>query len=143
VILKLDGDDFSCGRSAFFDKDPSQPDADAKVFVKVRFGELPTQLALLDTGSTWSVIGTEIADAAGFGKGGVPSKMSTRFGPIEGHLEKGLVTLVADEGESLEVEGTFFVTSAMPNRLFIGYGQLLQSLRFALDSPNNQFYFGR
>lgn len=52
------------------------------------------------------------------------------------------VTLVADDGESLEVEAPFFVSPDWRGGTFLGYTGLLDRLRIALDSPANFFYFG-
>lgn len=70
-------------------------------------------------------------------------KLSTRFGPMDGFLIRAPLTLIAEEGEDLHTEATFFVSAEWPERLsFLGYSGLLDSLRFAFDSQVNHFYFG-
>lgn len=72
-----------------------------------------------------------------------PAVLHTRFGTKHGHLVRIPFTFVAEEGESLETEGTFFITPDWPESLnFLGYSGLLDSLRFALDPQVNHFYFG-
>lgn len=50
--------------------------------------------------------------------------------------------LRADEGESLRVEATIFLSPDWIGPNFIGYGGLLQRIRFAVDPESNLFYFG-
>lgn len=70
-------------------------------------------------------------------------RLSTRFGNLHGHLVKAPFTFPAEEGEDLEVRGTFFVSEDWPISLsFLGYSGLLDSIRFALDPQANDFYFG-
>jgi len=53
------------------------------------------------------------------------------------------MSLVADEGRSLEVDATFFISQSWRGGTFLGYTGLLDRLRIALDSPANLFYFGK
>lgn len=51
--------------------------------------------------------------------------------------------ILAEEGESMTIEPTFFVPSDWPQDLtFLGYSSLLDSIRFAIDPEANDFYFG-
>jgi hypothetical protein len=52
------------------------------------------------------------------------------------------ITIPADEGKSLDVEATAFVSPDWPWPNFIGYQGLLQRIRFAVDPETNLFYFG-
>jgi hypothetical protein len=145
-MLKLGADAFTQGFSRFSDRRPGVSEPTAKIFVKVRFTTLdfPT-LAQLDTGCAWSILDPETAALIGAsGKDfGEPIRLSTRLGTREGPLVKVPLTLVADEGEPLEVEGTFFVPADWPaGEVFLGYSGLLDSLRLALDPGFNRFYFG-
>lgn len=69
--------------------------------------------------------------------------LSTRLGRFHGTLFRGLITLVADQGESLDVEATVFLSADWPGPNFLGYQGLLQRIRFAVDPETNLFYFGR
>jgi len=64
-------------------------------------------------------------------------------GHLDGQLIRLPVTLIADEGESLDLEATFFVSEQWRGGTFLGYTGLLDRLRIALDSPANLFYFGK
>jgi hypothetical protein len=50
--------------------------------------------------------------------------------------------IVADEGDSLELEATFFVSPDWQGGTFLGYSGLIDRLRIGLDCPRNLFYFG-
>jgi hypothetical protein len=52
------------------------------------------------------------------------------------------LTIVADEGESCEVEATLFVSRDWAYGNFVGYSGLLERIRFAVDPGTNDFYFG-
>jgi hypothetical protein len=144
-MLKLAGDDFTRGRAKFFDHSPDRTETTAKVFVKIALADFSFPvLAQLDTGAAWSVLDPGVARRIGaLNVPGTPAKLSTRFGMREGRLVPILVTLLADEGDSLQIEGTFFVTADWPqDGCFLGYSGLLDLIRFALDPPRNDFYFG-
>jgi hypothetical protein len=138
------GDHFAQGRAKFVDH--SGPiESTAKVYVRVLLGDHPDgYLAQLDTGAAWSVLGSEAAKDLGFiNRIGERVVLSSRFGTYWGHLVRLPVTFVADEGESLETDGTFFVSADWPSPVtFLGYSGLLDSIRFALDPQANHFYFG-
>jgi len=114
------------------------------VFVKVVFAGLnETWLAQVDTGAAYSVLELGAAQALGlFGVQGHSMRLSTRSGDLWGQLIRIPLKLVADEGESLDFEATFFVSRDWQGATFLGYTGLLDKLRIALDSPANQFYFG-
>lgn len=88
----------------------------------------------------------ELADALGLLDGsGEPTQLSTRQGQRQGNLVRVPLIIPADEGqgESLEMEPTFFVCPDWPHgKNFLGYSGLLEFIRIALDPPENYFYFG-
>ena len=133
------------GRSIFADRSPRHAEISAKVYVRVRFGELSqASLAQVDTGAAWSVLAPDVAAAANISvASGDPTRLSTRFGIKEGHLVRAPLTFEADEGDPLVTEATFFVVQDWPQGMtFLGYSGLLDSMRFALDPQANHFYFG-
>lgn len=143
VLLKLDGKVFAGGRSRFLDSDGGM-EPTPKIFVKVLPGNAPVPLlAQLDTGAAWSMLNGEIAEALGFfERAGPIVSLSTRSGEIDGKLIRAPLTLVADEGESFEVEATLFVSRDWTHGNFLGYSGLLERIRFAVDPGTNDFYFG-
>jgi len=146
-MLELDGRPFCTGRSTYADQPSSGNEPSSKIFVKIEVGGLSALfLAQLDTGAAWSVLDPEIASLAGVlaGPGDPKASLRTWQGEKKGHLIRHTVTLLADQGESIDVDATFFVpTDPWPiGRCFLGYNSFLDSVRTALDPQVNQFYFG-
>ncbi len=142
-MLKLNGESFASGCSRFRDQAPGVAEATAKIFVRVDFSTIDT-LAQLDTGSAFSMLERELADALGLLDGdGEPVKISARGGNYSGRLERVPITLAADDGEALDIEAAFFVSREWPGKTFLGYTGLLDHIRMALDPGTNLFYFGR
>ena len=115
------------------------------MWVQVALPGLPAPvLAALDTGAAWTVLEPEIAELLGLfdGSGEVVSRLETPFGPFQGRLERVVMTLLAEEGQDLEVEATVFVCRDWPRENFLGYAGLLERVRFALDPPRRHFHFG-
>ena|SRR6202035_4047188 len=140
-MLELRGEAFSCGRSTFLDHDPARNEPTAKIFVRIQVGEHEF-LARLDTGAAWSVMIAEVAEAVGVTNFGLETTMKTPYGSISGPLARVPITLVAEEGQSLDVDSTFLIPHAWPHGIYLGYSGMLSSIRFALDPLHNAFYFG-
>jgi hypothetical protein len=143
-MLTLQGEQFTSGRSRFTDQHPKFPEPTAKIFVKVEFpGAERTWMAQVDTGAAYSILEVDLAAALGLmDLGGERAKLSTRLGTLSGELIRIPLTLIADEGSSLDLVATFFVSRDWRGVTFLGYTGLLDRLRIALDSPANLFYFG-
>src|SRR2546428_502472 len=99
------------GRSRFLDHLPDDPEATAKIYVKVFLKPLEILvLAQLDTGAPWLFFDRELLEAVGVrGNSGTTVRILTRFGPKAGRLERIEIVLPADEGDPLTVQGTVFV----------------------------------
>ena len=110
--------------------------------VQVKFGGIRV-LAMLDTGASWSVLSADLADELGLFDGdGEPMTISSRMGTVQGRLVRAKTTLVADDGDALDVDSTVFVSRQWPAGNFIGYTGLLERIRFAIDPQDNAFIFG-
>jgi hypothetical protein len=106
--------------------------------------------ALLDTGAEWSVVGGEWLReiAAQTEPTQTKLKMSMRLGVLEGALYRLRITLVADEGEDVVVEGTIFGAPGWSLEPVIGFRGCLERLRLAIEPPmdaesDGWLYFGR
>jgi len=143
-MLVLDGESFTSGRSKFFDQHPKFVETTAKIFVKVTLiGYDEPVMAQLDTGAAYSILETEVAERMGlFNWEGHPTRLGTRLGTINGQIIRLPLTLVADDGISLDLNSPFFVSREWRGVTFLGYIGLIDRLRIALDSPANLFYFG-
>jgi hypothetical protein len=143
-MLVRDGADFTVGRSRFVDHLEGTQDPSAKIFVKIEpesFGALV--MAQLDTGAAWSILDARVAEALDLFRGsGQAVSLETRYGVIRGRLERIQVELVADEGDSVSVSATVLVSPEWTHGSFVGYGGLLERIRFAIDPNDRFFYFG-
>jgi hypothetical protein len=141
-MLRLGRAPFTTGRSQYADHSPAAKDPTAKIYVRVAFEQGSEILAQLDTGAAWSVLAPDVARDLGVSSGD-PARMRTSFGVMDGFLVRVPLTLWADEGDDLRIDGTFFVSDDWPAGMsFLGYSGLLDSLRFAIDPQANDFYFG-
>ena len=141
-MLTLGDRPFISGRCRFLDSDGIRDEP--KIYTRVIPGDWETPiLAQLDTGAAWSVLDTEIAEDLGlFDELGEHIELSTRVGTMEGILVRTPFTLVADEGSSLRIGATDFISRDWGQGTFLGYGGLLERIRFAIDPGENDFFFG-
>jgi len=143
-MLFLGGEPFTSGGSKFLDQHPRFVEPTAKVFVKVAIpGFKGPLMAQVDTAAAYSTLETDVAESMGlFSRDEYPTLISTRLGTIRGQLLRLPLTLIAEEGTSLNVEATFFVSRQWRGPMFLGYTGLLDRLRIALDPLANMFFFG-
>ena len=142
MLYRSDGSAFTSGKSTYLDKDPARRSETARIHVRVEF-EGVAVLALLDTGAPWSILNAELANALElFNREGEAKSIGTRLGTVHGKLVRATATLVAEEGESVEMESTVFVSEDWLEGNFIGYSGLLERIRFAIDPDTNSFVFG-
>ena len=79
--------------------------------------------------------------------GAQPQALQTRWGTVEGRLHRVTISLLAEEGNSLEFETTVLVPTLPPGATwdrpsFIGLNNFLNRIRFAVDPNEDVFYFG-
>jgi hypothetical protein len=105
------------------------------VGVRCQFPQLEEiEIALLDTGAQYSVVGKEMYAALSkiLQPTGESVKMSTRRGSIRGSLERVEISLVADLGKDLNLETIFFISEEWTGPTVLGFSTLSQ-MRMALD----------
>lgn len=99
--------------------------------------------ALLDTASEWCVLPSGIAGDLGFDltPGRHPIAFHTRWGLVTGRLERIGLSFVAEEGDSLEMEASCFISADWHGPMVIGWKGCLEWIRFAFDPGEDHFYF--
>lgn len=103
------------------------------VGVNCRFSpETLRTVALLDTGSEWSVLGEPLASDLddGVPLGSVP--MSTRLGRFIGRIHRVPVTLLSELGTDVTIAATVLLTPDWPGPPILGFTGCLERVRFAL-----------
>ena len=146
-MLQVGDQPFSIGRAPFFDNRPEgHNELSARVYINVAVEKMNESfLFLLDTGAPWSVVTREIAQEAGLlDAEGQDFSIKHHAGTMPGKLVPATLTLVAEEGDSLEVEASIFVpeNDFPPPGNFIGYQGFLERIKLGLDPQNNDVYFG-
>jgi len=113
------------------------------VAVTCRIGDLPYFTdALLDTAAEWCVLRADVLGDLDYpDEPGEVTTMLTRFGALSGILRRISVSFIADEGDAVPVEATWFVAPDWPGPAVIGWKGCLERMRFALDPSDQSFYF--
>lgn len=94
------------------------------------------ELALVDTGAQWSLIGGELAELAKPYAQDMDCSIAvgTRLGQIQGAFHRLDIVLVADEGEDLVVSSTVLLAPAWSGPpIVLGYRGLLERVRLGFD----------
>ena len=118
-----------------------------RIYVSAQFDTLPKTFAIVDTGAPWCVLPKKKAEALNpnYLSEALETKvLAIRGEPVRGVLIRLPITIYADKGENITIEGTVFVPDDerdIPD--FIGYDGFLSRLRFAVDPQNCAFFFGR
>jgi hypothetical protein len=147
-MLTGNGQNFTTGLCRFEDDLAGNPSENSKLYIPVKIGDLPNEFfAMVDTGAPYCIFQAEILEALGYTYDPTCEiTINTRMGDIKGSIETIRLTLLAQEGDSLEVESAFLVPQFMPPSWpcnFIGYVGCLQRFCFAIDPSHNLFHFGK
>lgn len=140
---------WSVGAASFF-MSYAQGSFTLPVAIRCRLGTgTIDEMALLDTGAQWSVLGDWAVDLLGDELDDLDEviELSTRQGRFAGRVSRVRISLLADEdcGLDLPVEATVLVVAGWPGPTVLGYRGLLERVRFALDpGADGQplFFFG-
>lgn len=144
TLLLPDGLPFTQGVAEFHDTAaPDVMGAEPRIFIRIELFGFEI-LAMVDTAAPWCILEPTLGEAILPHVEELPEDraLSTRRGTFVGRLYRGPVTLVADMGEELEIDVTFFLSREWPGGNFVGYLGFLDRLRFAMDASANLFYFG-
>jgi hypothetical protein len=141
--------DFVVGVLSYQDTYPGQAETSRLVLPLILTGQITIQ-AVLDTGAPWCVLDPEVAemvitpDLATYAP---RERLLIRGTRYDGQLCRIRFNLIAEVGNSLEIDATVFVpilrseeSWSHPN--FIGLDGFLNRIRFAIDPDENAFYFG-
>ena len=137
--MELDGESFVTGSSRYLDSYGGREDP--RIFVQfTTHGPDAIFMAMLDTGAQWTVLESDVLprDAEPLEE----RTLLTRLGRFTGHLYRIPLTLLADRGDSLEIESTVFAAEDWTAGNFLGYVCTLDRVRFAVDPDRNLFFFG-
>ena len=131
--------------SRYQDSHPGYREAQPRIYVKFRLeGADFSFWALLDTGAHFCLLNEAAASSlrGGLTEGLGRITLRTSYGPIEGNLYRHRITLIAEVGQSLDIDATVFIPPGWQGPCFLGYAGVLERVRFAIDPRTNQFGFG-
>ena len=139
-----DGKPFTSSLTIYLDN--MEGDPNNRICIYVKFSDLPATLAIVDTGAPFCVLNREQARAIDPEyrlNATENTKLVIRGHPTYGVLIRLPVTVCANKGVDVKVEGTIFVPDSdilMPN--FIGLEGILNRIKFAIDPQKSHFFFG-
>jgi predicted aspartyl protease len=146
-MLTRDGAAFTTSRSTYHDFDLAHTSRRTGAIYVQR--ELPTAprvflYALVDTGAPYCLFDTQWIETLQLRReDGESISLRTPYGLYAGTIHRLPIRVVAEEGQSLEVDASVFVTDDhWQHGNFLGYSGFLERLRFAVDPDNNSWYFG-
>ncbi len=124
---------------------PGRAIQDPRIYIRLRLGEGSSEfLAMVDTAAPWCILEPDLARAAERHLESLSdiASIDSRLGRFTGRLYRGTTTVLAQEGEALAVDSTFFLSPEWPGGNFVGYQGFLERFRFAVDPGLNRFFFG-
>jgi predicted aspartyl protease len=124
---------------------PGFRESQPRIYVKFRAaGSDSSFLALVDTGAHYCILNTTAADVVGdqLGESFDLFVVETARGRLRGKLYRHTITLIAQEGESLDIDSIIFVPPDWEGPCFLGYAGTLEYARFAINPAANRFHFG-
>lgn len=143
-----DGRPFSQGASVFSYRPATEQDTTPRIIVSVQIEDVCTESAV-DTGGVYLVCDPEIADLLELDlrDGLDATKLLIRGVEVRGALHRVSLTLLAQQGQSLELEVTAFIPCLQSDEPWylppvMGLVGCLERLRFAVDPTTDMFYFG-
>ena len=143
-MLTVNGGEFASGVATYYEEDPSWGSGQTSIHVSVVVkGDIALQtIARVDPATPWVILHSEISAEIGLRASSTEVELRTVAGLMRGSLERLPIRLVAEQGDSLEIDATVFVCDEWQRENFLGYSGFLERIRFAVDPTSKKFYFG-
>jgi len=149
MLLRFEDDSpFAQGACPYLHQPVTAEETTNRILVTVKIEGVETQ-AVVDTGGVWLVCDPGIAEVLELDpEDGIECPpLQIRGDRVPGMLHRLRVTFVAEEGESLQLQGTAFVPESDPHQTwplptFLGFHGCLERIRFAVNPSTQMFYFG-
>ena len=144
------GEQFASGVTTYDYRPATAREETPRIIVSVILDDFQT-LAFVDTGGVYGICSPEIAEELNIDPavGAEAEPLQWRGDTFRGTLHRIPMTLVAEEGESLRIEPTFFVPQLKLEQVWVeempcilGMYCCLERTRFAVDPGAEKFYFG-
>ncbi len=145
MLYGPDGKSFATGKATYYDTDLSNLNRQNAIYPQIilPLGTGISVYALVNTGAPYCIFDNEITQMLGLDfSAGEPIELSTRVGKISGTIQRLPITLAAEEGNSLEIDASVFVSEQWYYGHFLGYSGFLERFRFVVDPATNSLFFG-
>ncbi len=143
-MLTLNEDEFPSGVSTYFEEYPFLKSAQTYIHISIVLEgqvQIPA-FARLDPATPWVVLNSELNEQIGLRATPAEIELHTLAGLMKGRLERFPIRLMAEQGDSLEIESTLFVCDDWRRGNFLGYSGFIERIQFAVDPVPKKFYFG-
>ena len=150
ILQFADGEPFAVGATTYLYAPATDQDISDRIQLPIvcELTESTDVLAVVDTGSPYSILDPLIAKQIGFSPEMALERtaVTVRGAKLRGSLIRLSTTLQAEVGENLTIDSTTFIPDSeeqwnqFPS--FIGQAGFLERIRFAIDPNTNTFYFG-
>jgi hypothetical protein len=134
--------DFVSGVQEYLDALPFRAEPTTRIVLSVLVEE--TEIAtLLDTGATQCVLEWDVGEPLlSQSEDAVPVERALGGGVHRGFAFPVAITFPADEGDPVSIGSIAWTAETFHGPNLVGYGGLLEKMRFALEPAENRFYFG-
>ncbi len=134
--------DFVDGFQWYLDNLPVRMESTPRIVITVLVDDVEVS-GIVDTGATQFVLGWEAGrHLVTSGAEVEPQTRALGGGVHQGFVFPVIVTFPADEGVEATLEALAWTAESFGGPNLIGYGGLLEKVRFAVDPAENRFYFG-
>lgn len=147
TLLRSDGTLFACGAVTFAYRPATASDRTNRIIIPIEIESISTY-AVVDTGAPYFVCAPEITSQFNFNAVSSlgPSQLQIRGHDVHGHLHRLTLRLIADDGESIDIDATAFVpvTDEWPGGLpcFLGLNECMDRMHVGIDPEHEMFHFG-
>ena len=135
---------FPEGAARYQDAHPEIKEVHPRIYVKFRPAAVDVSFwALLDTGSHFCLLNETVAGFLGDHLVDSLGRFTVRtaYGPIEGQLYRHQITLLAEVGQSADIDATVFIPPDWRGPCFLGYAGALDHVHFGVNPGRDQFSF--
>jgi len=147
LLLFPNNDSFATGAIRYQYQPATLGEATNRIFLRVEIAGYPIE-AVVDTGAPYVILAPTVARIIELNSASAIARerMLIRGMRLDGNIYRFNMKLLATFGNDLDVQATIFVPDSeeywgnFPS--FIGFGGLLERVRFAIDPSTDMFYFG-
>jgi hypothetical protein len=148
-MLYLDNDEcFAQGACAFSRTISTQQGELDRITLLVQVDDITTEAAI-DTGGAYLFCNPQLAETLNLDESDAltVNALEIRGQTLRGTLHRVFLNLLADRGETIQLDVTAFVPRPGPHvevdvPVYLGFRYCLENCRFAVDPVTDTFYFG-